>query len=224
PFTWQAGVLFLATSIGLVVYFRHAKGEAERARMLPSLSVGKKRPKVGGPFQLTDHEGKRRTNEDFLGQWMLVYFGFTHCPDICPEELDKMADVVDNVDTIVAKGEGKTIGEGSKAAAITPLFITCDPRRDSVDQVAAYIKEFHPRLVGLTGSEEEISKACRAYRVYHSSPPNLKPGEDYLVDHSIFFYLMHPDGSFADAYGKDQSAAAVTESVLKHQASWAPKS
>jgi protein SCO1/2 len=153
----------------------------------------------------------RRTQADFANQWTIVYFGFTHCPDICPEELDKMSDVVSAIDD----------DSSSTAVPLTPIFITCDPRRDTVPQVAAYVREFHPRLIGLTGTEEEISLACRAYRVYHSIPPNILPGEDYLVDHSIFFYLMHPDGSFADAYGKDQTASVVTRSIRKHQADWA---
>lgn len=101
-------------------------------------SYGK--PKVGGPFELVDHEGKRRTHKDFLGQWMLVYFGFTHCPDICPEELDKMADVVDKMDEIIGNKDKLSMTEAKTAAPITPIFITCDPRRDTVEQVAAYIK------------------------------------------------------------------------------------
>jgi protein SCO1/2 len=113
---------------------------------------------------------------------MKVYFGFTHCPDICPDELDKMADMIDRV-----KAE---CGE-----VLTPIMITCDPARDTPAVLKPYIKEFHPDLIGLTGEWEDIKATCKEYRVYFSTPSNVKPGQDYLVDHSIYFYLM---GEFID--------------------------
>lgn len=108
-----------------------------------------------------------------------VYFGFTHCPDICPDELDKMAEIIDKVRE-ATKGEN----------VFLPVFITCDPARDSPEVLRAYLKEFHPGIVGLTGTYDQIKHVCRQYRVYFSTPKNVKPGEDYLVDHSIYFYLM----------------------------------
>jgi len=105
---------------------------------------------------------------------------------------------------------------------IQPIFITCDPARDTPEQVEAYVKDFHPRLLGLTGSYDNIKAACKAYRVYFSTPPNTKPGDDYLVDHSIFFYLMDPQGEFVDAYGKSTTEEEVREKITEAIKKWKP--
>lgn len=106
-----------------------------------------------------------------------VYFGFTHCPDICPDELDKMALMYDRV-----------VAECGNV--LLPLMITCDPARDNPKVLKEYLAEFHPDFIGLTGEYEKIKETCKAYRVYFSTPSSVKPGQDYLVDHSIYFYLM----------------------------------
>lgn len=149
----------------------------ERKRIAEATKgIGK--PKVGGPFQLLDHHGQPFSSEDLKGRYSLVYFGFTHCPDICPEELDKMAKMID------------IVKQKLKGNVMLPIFITCDPARDTPAVLEPYLKEFHPDLIGLTGSWEEIKDVCKSYRVYFSTPPSVKPGQDYLVDHSIYFYLM----------------------------------
>jgi len=140
-------------------------------------SKGMGRPLVGGPFSLIDHEGKPFTQEDLKGRYALVYFGFTHCPDICPEELDKMAGMIDKV-------------KDTHGNVMKPVFISCDPARDSPEVLKGYLAEFHQDILGLTGEYEEVKKTCKAYRVYFSTPSEVQPGQDYLVDHSIYFYLM----------------------------------
>jgi protein SCO1 len=125
---------------------------------------------------------------------MKIYFGFTRCPDICPEELDKMAEILDSVN-----------GKGKGPVNIQPLFITCDPARDDPKSLQKYLAgkysplsprgrqwrvEYHPDIIGLTGTYDAIKQTCKYFRVYFSTPTDLKPGQDYLVDHSIFFYLM----------------------------------
>lgn len=112
-----------------------------------------------------------------------MYFGFTHCPDICPDELDKMALMYDKV--------REKCGDN-----LVPLMITCDPARDDPKTLKEYLKEFHPDIVGLTGTYDNIKDTCKAYRVYFSTPPHVKPGQDYLVDHSIYFYLMGTSSFF----------------------------
>ena len=107
-----------------------------------------------------------------------VYFGFTHCPDICPEELDKMSAMLTHVSS------------SSSSQPLLPLFITCDPARDTPPVLKTYLREFDARIVGLTGTWDQIKAVCKAYRVYFSTPEGVKPGMDYLVDHSIYFYLM----------------------------------
>ncbi|BGP23821.1 Cu-binding protein [Rhodotorula toruloides] len=200
PFTLKAGALFVATGVGLYVYFQNEKKKVSERKRQENAAARVGRPKIGGPFKLVNQDGKEWGDQDMLGKWSLVYFGFTNCPDICPEELDKMTTVVDSI----AK---------SHNIDILPVFITCDPARDDVKAVKTYVKDFHPSLVGLTGSYEDIKKTCKAYRVYFSTPPNASPSDDYLVDHSIFFYLMDPSNKFVDAFGRSMAAKEVVGKV-----------
>ncbi|XXH02369.1 hypothetical protein Hte_008744 [Hypoxylon texense] len=206
PFSWKAGLLFAVTSAGLVWYFEHEKQRMQRKRIAEA-TKGVGRPKVGGEFQLVDHEGRPFSSRDLKGKYSLVYFGFTHCPDICPEELDKMARMIDIVDE---KAPG----------ALTPVFITCDPARDDPKILKAYLAEFHDRLVGLTGTYEQIKDVCKAYRVYFSTPRDVPPGQDYLVDHSIYFYLMDPEGDFVEALGRQHSPEQAARVILDHMKDW----
>ncbi|KVI11449.1 Copper chaperone SCO1/SenC, partial [Cynara cardunculus var. scolymus] len=138
-------------------------------------SVGK--AAIGGPFNLLDHDGISVTEKDFKGKWTLIYFGFTHCPDICPDELQKLAAAIDKI-------------KGKAGFEIVPVFISVDPERDTVEQVREYVKEFHPKLIGLTGHPDEIKKAARAYRVYYmKTEEEGSDGSDYLVDHSIIIIM-----------------------------------
>ena len=139
---------------------------------------------IGGHFQLTDHTGQKRTSESFKGQYTLVYFGYTFCPDVCPTGLQVMTQAIDQLDD---KTQNK----------ITPLFITIDPKRDTVDQLNSYVSNFHPRLVGLTGTDEQIARAARAFRVYYSqSTEDEGASNDYLLDHSSIIYLMDSAGTY----------------------------
>lgn len=99
---------------------------------------------------------------------------------------------------------------------LVPLFITCDPRRDTEEIVKEYVKDFHEDLIGLTGTQEEIKRVAKLFRVYVSSPPSSTDDEDYLVDHSIFFYLMDPDGKFLDCYAQNATADEVVESFRNY--------
>ncbi|KAI1761132.1 SCO1 protein [Hypoxylon sp. FL1150] len=206
PFSWKAGLLFVITSAGLVWYFEHEKQRMQRKRVAEA-TKGVGRPKVGGEFQLVDQEGRPFSSEDLKGRYSLIYFGFTHCPDICPEELDKMARMFDMVE---AKAPG----------ALTPVFITCDPARDDPAILKAYLAEFHERFVGLTGTYEQIKDVCKAYRVYFSTPRDVPPGKDYLVDHSIYFYLMDPEGDFVEALGRQHSPEQAARIILDHMKDW----
>ncbi|GAA5832136.1 hypothetical protein JCM3766R1_003734 [Sporobolomyces carnicolor] len=200
PFTLKAGAVFLATGVALYFYFENEKKALKERKRQENAAARIGRPKIGGPFTLTDQDGKSFSEQDLLGKWSMVYFGFTNCPDICPEELDKMTDVVQAISK-------------SHNTDILPVFITCDPARDDVKAVKTYVRDFHPSLVGLTGPYDEIKKTCKAYRVYFSTPPNAKPTEDYLVDHSIFFYLMDPKGKFVDAFGRSMGPREVEKKV-----------
>jgi protein SCO1/2 len=155
---------------------------------------------IGGPFTLTDQHGARVTEQDFAGRFMLIYFGYTFCPDMCPTSLTVMAAALDEL-------------PDAQADQVVPILITVDPARDTVEQLAAYAPLFHPRLVALTGSEEEVREAAQAYRVYYHVPD--EEGDAYLVDHSTFVYLMGPDGSYRTHFGIDASPEAMAEAIGK---------
>ncbi|XP_029969033.1 protein SCO2 homolog, mitochondrial [Salarias fasciatus] len=176
---------------------KQQKLQRQRLEQLRQVALGQ------GTFSLLDHRGRRRTKQDFLGRWVLLYFGFTHCPDICPDELDKMSAVVAALD-----------GDAS-LPPVQPLFITVDPERDDVPALARYVKDFHPRLVGLTGTPEEVKHAGRDYRVYANPGPKDEDG-DYIVDHTILIYLVSPDGLFLDYYNRMKSQEQIVESVRNH--------
>jgi len=150
---------------------------------------------VGGPFELVSHKGEHVTDKDFRGKYMLVSFGYTYCPDVCPTELQVISAALDEL--------------GEKAKDIQPIFITIDPERDTVATLAQYMPSFHPRYIGLTGSPEAIAKAAKAYRVYYSKGEN-KGGGDYLMDHSSIIYLMDKQGTFLKhfSYGTDAKVLA----------------
>ena len=154
---------------------------------------------VGGPFTLTSHEGKRVTNEDFRGKYMLVTFGYTYCPDVCPTELQIISAALDLL--------------GERGKDIQPIFITIDPERDSVAALAQYMPNFHPRYVGLTGTAEEIQAVARAYRVYYAKAKGSENSPDYLMDHSTILYLMGPDGKFVKHFTYDTDVKALTEGL-----------
>ena len=157
---------------------------------------------IGGAFALTDHHGNRVTDADFRGRYMLVYFGYTYCPDICPLSL------VRNHDALAMLGD--------KAARVVPILITVDPERDTVAHLKDYVSSFDARLVGLTGSADEIKAAATAYRVYYAkAAPHGSDPEDYLVDHSGFTYLIGPDGRFLQFFRHDLGAQEMAERLRK---------
>lgn len=206
-FNPKAAVLFAVTGAALFFYFRSEKDKLQEQRHKEREDQTVGRPQVGGPFTLTDHKGETFTEKNLLGKWSLIYFGFTNCPDICPEELDKMSAAVEKLDQ-------------EYGPIVQPVFISVDPARDTVPQVARYVSEFHPRLIGLTGDYATLKATCKAYRVYFSTPPDAKADDDYLVDHSIFFYFMDPKGQFVDAFGKASTEEDVIERVKNEITRW----
>ncbi|KAG8346970.1 putative SCO1 SenC [Trypanosoma vivax] len=163
------------------------------------------RPALGGPFVLVDTHGDPVSQAEFLGSWAFFYFGFTHCPEICPVELNRMSKVVEAV---------RAMRPNDK---IVPLFVSCDPRRDSLDAIAEYLSTFHRDFVGLVGTPKQVSDACKSYRIYYSLPSEEATVEDdYLIDHSIAIFLFDPKGRFVDFFGSRYDEHEIAERVLTY--------
>ncbi len=155
--------------------------------------------KIGGPFTLVDHNGKARGDGDFRGEHLLIYFGYTFCPDVCPTALSDMALALDAL--------------GDDAAKVRPVFITVDPSRDTPARLKPYVANFHPRLVGLTGSEAAVAAPAKAYRVYFAkSKTEAAPGE-YLMDHTSIIYLMSPDGRYLTHFTHGITAETMAKRI-----------
>ena len=157
------------------------------------------REPIGGPFALTDQNGVRRTDADFRGKLMLIYFGFTYCPDICPTDLQQIGLAIDQL--------------GADAKDVQPLFITLDPARDTVEHLSQYVPLFHPRLIGLTGNAAAVAQTAEAYRVYYKRVDFDKSKIDYTIDHSAFVYLMDRDGKYLGFFPPGTSAEKMVEMI-----------
>jgi protein SCO1/2 len=157
---------------------------------------------IGGPFTLIDQTGKTVTDQDFRGRYMLVFFGFTHCPEVCPAELQVMSVALDEL--------------GPKADQVVPIFITLDPERDTQEAMGAFVKNFGSRFVGLTGSPEAIAAAAEAYRVAYAKIQEDIRKPDYSIDHSGLVYLMGKDGEYITQFPYGTPAAKMTETLRRY--------
>lgn len=157
---------------------------------------------IGGPFTLVDGDGRQVTDADFRGKWMLIYFGYTFCPDVCPTALSVVAGAMEKLTP-------------AEEAKLVPVFVTVDPKRDTPPVMKDYVAAFHPRMVGLTGSEEQVAKAMKAYKVYGA---RAKGGDDtsYTVDHSSILYLVGPDGRFVAHFPHGTTADDLAAALKKH--------
>lgn len=156
---------------------------------------------IGGPFTLRDGNGQAVTDKDFRGKYMLVYFGYTFCPDVCPTTLNAVADAMDKL--------------GPAASSIQPLFITVDPKRDTPAVVKQYAAAFGPKIEGLTGTPEEIAEVAKEYRVYYAEHRTGTGPNDYSMDHSSVLYLMGPNGDFVAPVRADQSGEEIAANLKK---------
>ena len=158
---------------------------------------------IGEDFSLVDGKGNSVTQETLKGRFLLVYFGYTSCPDICPTKLITMTDALDTLEASAPE----------RAARLTPVFITLDPKRDTPERMGEYIRHFHPRFIALSGSAEQIAAAAKAYKIYYREV-STDDGTDYVLDHTSYIFLMGPDGKYVAHFNttldSDQLAEQLT--------------
>ncbi len=208
------GLTVAGVAIGAVSLAAIAK-RMFRAKNAAETTLGAS-PAVGGPFSLIDQTGKRVTDADFRGRYLLIYFGYTYCPDVCPTELFVMSQALDML--------------GAAGERVQPILITVDPARDTAEVLADYVSNFHPRLIGLTGSADEIRAVAKEYRVYYEKVYSRlaqdedtdgasasEPDSDYLMSHSAATFLMGPDGRFIRVFaygtGAEDMAAGIAKAI-----------
>ena len=165
------------------------------AAVPPAALVGK----VAGPFELVDHQGRRVDQNSFAERWMLLSFGFTHCPDVCPTTLATVATALDKL--------------GPRSRHLQPLFITLDPERDSPQLLQRYTSFFDPRILGLSGSTRQVSQAADAYGVYVS---RREAKGTYLLEHSTGLYLVAPDGRLVELFAQNVTPEHLARSIGNH--------
>lgn len=182
-----AAALFLAVVAGVLLYtpFGRHLWQSETGIAL-----------IGGPFHLVDQNGQPRSDADFRGQYLLVFFGYTNCPDVCPTTLQTITTAMDKL--------------GSDAAKVTPIFITVDPERDTPAVMKAYAANFTPRLVALSGTPDAIAAAAKVYRIYYKKAGE---GADYAMDHTALVYLMGPDGSYLAHFSNEATADDIVKDL-----------
>ena len=189
------GLLVLLSGVAGYLYFAGPPS-------MDGVTGGSGKADIGGDFSLVDQEGRRVADEDFHGRYMLVFFGYTFCPDICPVSL---SDITVALDDLAERAP-------DKAEQVVPVFITVDPERDTVEALNLYARHFHERLVALTGTPEEIAAAARAYKVFYQKGEDLGDG-NYLVDHSGFIFLMNPDGEYLTHFSHADGSEKIAQGL-----------
>jgi protein SCO1/2 len=203
-----AAVLAALIAAGIVLLLQPKAVPPVASSSNPAQSTGVMRlppgADLGGPFRLVDQDGKAVTDATYAGKFMLIYFGFTFCPDVCPTELQAMATAIDDL--------------GGPGEMVQPILISVDPERDTPAQLKEYVASFHPRLVGLSGSGTEIAAVAKAYRVYYAKGPVDADG-NYVMDHTSFVYLMGPDGKLRSVFRAGTAPEAMASEIEKQMVS-----
>ena len=186
-----AFALVVIAAVGILA-IRQYSGMSES--IAAETGAGENKLNIGGPFTLVDQDGQTVTEANYSGRWLLVYFGYTYCPDVCPTSLSR------NVDAIELLGD--------KGDLVTPVLISIDPQRDTPEKLKQYVGLFNPRMVGLTGTPEQIAAVAKEYRVFYMRSPGDTP-DSYVVDHSSLTYLVGPDGKVAQFFSHSASPEEI---------------
>ncbi len=180
--------LWSAVAVAVVAFA--ALWMAERDQGPVAARVDPEAERFLADFELTDHNGMIQTDEDFRGRWMLVFFGFTNCPDVCPMGLGTIAQVMDDL--------------GTEGSAIQPLFITVDPERDTLGTLADYVTQFGPKILGLSGSPDQIKRTAETFNIYYQKVDEASSPDGYTMGHTSSFLLFDPKGEFVRIFEYDQ--------------------
>ena len=193
----------LIALILLLVYgaYGYSSKNAANNQSAPVRSIGT--ATVGGPFQMTGSDDQIYSQKDFAGKYMLLYFGYTYCPDVCPLDLQRLTLALDSF----AAG-------GGDISNLQPLFVTIDPARDTPQVMAEYITHFHPSILGLSGTDAQLADMAKAYKVYYQQGDVYEDGS-YLMDHSSIMYLMGPEGEFVTHISSNEGPKAFAEKLLR---------
>lgn len=203
----QAGIaIFVGLLLAAAVIFEQMSQDHQRRQEIqttashfnPGQPVPPQGTSIGGDFTLQGPDGKEIHNHDFPGKYLLIYFGYTYCPDMCPTGLQSIAHAMDLL--------------GKDSDKVQPLFITIDPARDTSAKLKEYAANFHPKIIGLTGTDAQIKKAAQAYQVYYAKGENVE-GDDYLMDHSSLIYLMNPSGKFITTFNEEADPEQIVKAL-----------
>jgi protein SCO1 len=192
--------VMVAFAIGIAGYLY----TGDRVLSPPQSAQGTGKALIGGPFELVAHDGRKVTQADFAGKHMLVFFGFTNCPDVCPAKLNTISIALEDL--------------GPLAEQVTPVFITVDPERDTPERMAEYVSNFSAGIVGLTGTPGQIKQAAKAYRVYYAKVEMENSASGYTMDHSAFTYLMDENGEYVTHFAYGTSPAKITKRLRQELA------
>ncbi|XP_052759976.1 protein SCO1 homolog, mitochondrial-like isoform X2 [Mya arenaria] len=203
--------VFSVVGFGYSYYYIQKKIREKQLELVKQSAVEEQPVLIGGDWELVNQDGKLVSNKDFVGKWCIVYFGFTHCPDICPDEIEKIIEVTDILER--TPGMPKMI----------PMFVTVDPDRDSPEIVKQYLEEFSPKMVGLTGTWDQLKVILREFKVYFSKGPVDEDG-DYIVDHSIITFLMDPEGRYAAHFPRSKTNIDIATAIEKKVKLYKPPS
>ncbi|EPX84079.1 SCO family protein [Salipiger mucosus] len=184
-------LVWLLCGIGILVL-----GSAVLWQRTTSTPTAESEPAIVADFELTGHDGMVRTEEDLRGTWSLIFFGFTHCPDICPTTLADVAQVMDNL--------------GPQASQVQPVFITVDPERDDVQALADYVPQFHPSFLGLTGTPAQIESTAKTFKVYYEKVDEPQAPNGYSMGHTSQLFLFNPQNELVRLFSYGTPPSEIT--------------
>jgi protein SCO1 len=215
PVSWASFTLCMVVCGGALTYFEIQKDKKMQEQTTKVETTGK--AAIGGEWTLVKSDGTPVSDASYKGQFSLLYFGFTYCPDICPNELVKIGKIVEELNAgLRSAGLASEMDTDPRKYSLKPVFISVDPARDSLSQLGHYGKDFHASIDWLTGTVDQIADITRAFRVYFSKANQHEDDEeDYLLDHSIVLYLMAPDGSFVEFYTQRMLVSDIVQKMQK---------